>query len=172
MRNSYDENLSEHCMETAILTHALAIIGNELFNKNHNAGNMVTYALYHDSAEIMTGDFPTPVKYFSEEMKNNYNIIEENAINSMLDKLPASLRDTYKKIMLASDIPYESKKLVKAADKLCAYIKCVEEVKNGNTDFKDALNSTYNALQKYECDELKYFIENFLPAFGCTVDQL
>ncbi len=172
MRNSYDENLAEHSAEAAILTHALATIGNEIFHKHYDVGAAVTYALYHDAAEILTGDLPTPVKYFNKATKESYSVIEQSAIDSMLEKLPCELVSAYDDILRRTSLDPELKRLVKAADKLCAYIKCVEETKIGNADFSDALKTTYAVLQQYECEELSYFMEHFLPAFTATIDSL
>ena len=127
MRNTLPENLSEHAMEAAVLAHALALIGNEFFKKNYNPDRIATLALFHDVPEVYTGDLPTPVKYFDHNTRDSYQNIEDQAIASLLAKLPAPLRGTYKELFAGGSD--EEHRLVKAADKLCAYIKCVEEEK-------------------------------------------
>lgn len=169
MRNVNDENLSEHSAQVAMIAHALALIGNKLFGKNYDLGDITVAALYHDAAEVYTGDMPTPVKYFTPEMRSNYKAIEDNAVSALLAHLPGEFREDYKNIL---EYPEEYEKIVKAADKLCAYIKCIEEVKCGNTEFKKAKSSTLKSLKNMKCEELDYFMENFLPAFELTLDEM
>lgn len=169
MRNVNDENLSEHSAQVAMIAHALALIGNKFFGKNYDIGNITVAALYHDAAEVYTGDMPTPVKYFTPEMRSNYKAIEDNAVSALLAHLPREFREDYKNIL---EYPEEFEKIVKAADKLCAYIKCIEEVKCGNTEFKKAKSSTLKSLKNMKCEELDYFMENFLPAFELTLDEM
>jgi len=171
MRNYRTENLSEHSAETAMLAHSLALIGNQYFHKHYLVERVAVLALYHDLCEVFTGDLPTPVKYFNSEMRESYKKIEESAAQKLLLKLPDELRDEY------ADILNEHKEkdlhiLVKAADKLCAYIKCTEEVSNGNNEFKKALVATKKSLDQYPCEELQYFMEHFLPSFNLTLDEL
>ena len=169
MRNVNDENLAEHSAEVAMIAHSLALIGNKYFGKDYDLGNITIAALYHDAAEVYTGDMPTPVKYFTPEMRSNYKAIEDNALSVLLSHLPEDLRGDYKGIL---DYPEEYEKIVKSADKLCAYIKCIEEVKCGNTEFKKAKSSTLKALKSLKCEELDYFMEHFLPAFELTLDEM
>lgn len=169
MRNITDENLAEHSAETAMLAHALAVIGNEIYKKNYDENKIALFALYHDAAEIITGDLPTPVKYYSEEMRANYKEIEDNAEKMLLSHLPKEFSERYKEVFSgASD---NEKKLVKAADKLCALIKCIEEEKGGNREFTSAEKATRAALEKMDCPEADYFMETFLPAFSKTLDE-
>ena len=170
MRNMTDETLSEHSYEVSVLTHALCVIGNTYFNKNYDTGNAICVALYHDAQEVYTGDMPTPAKYYNDSMRENYAKIENNATNKLLSMLEPKLAFQYGKLLSCADP--EILKIVKAADKLSAYIKCVEECKCNNTEFKSAKESTYKAMQSYNCEELNYFIENYLPAFECDLDEL
>lgn len=169
MRNVNDENLAEHSAQTAMIAHTLAYIGNRYFGKSYDIGSITSAALYHDAAEVYTGDMPTPVKYFTAEMRSNYKNIEDNAISALLSHLPEELRDDYRNIL---EYPEEYEKIIKSADKLCAYIKCTEEVKCGNSEFKKAKSSTLKALKKLECPELDFFMEKFLPAFELTLDEM
>lgn len=169
MRNVNDENLAEHSAQVAMLAHALALIGNKYFGKNYNVGDIVTAALYHDASEVYTGDMPTPVKYFTPEMRENYKAIENNALDALLSHLPNDLKPDYREILCYSP---ELETLIKGADKLCAYIKCIEELKCSNTEFEKAKASTYNSLKAMNCPELDYFSEHFLPAFELTLDEM
>jgi len=170
MRNTSDENLSTHAYECSLITHMLCTIGNKLYNKNYNTEKAVLCALYHDVPEVLTGDLPTPVKYFNTLSKNSYKEVENNAINCILEKLPFELRDEYRPLIKNEDQDIE--KIVKIADKLCAYIKCQEELKCGNYEFKEAMISTKKALQSYDSDELKWFMDNMSEAFDKSLDQL
>ena len=140
MRNSRDESLAEHASETAILTHALCTIGNKYFAKDYDTERAVTLALFHDTTEVYTGDLPTPIKYFSSEMRDNYKMIEKNAQETLLSHLPEELRPDYNALLDSDDDPLH--RLVKAADKLAALIKCIEEEKSGNPEFSAAKTST------------------------------
>lgn len=170
MRSVTEENLAEHSAEAAILTHALASIGNCIFGKHYDVGKAVVLALFHDAPEVITGDLPTPVKYYSTKIRNSYAEIEENAVNLLLSKLPAELSEAYGPLFDGGEP--ELMKLVKAADKLCAYIKCVEEEKCGNTEFRLARIAVSETLASMECDELKWFREHLLPAFDKTLDEI
>ena len=170
MRNTMTENLSEHAMETAVLAHSLALIGNEIFGKQYDPDRIATLALFHDVPEVFTGDLPTPVKYFDTNSRESYQHIEEQAIENLLSKLPEPLRPTYRSIFEGGS--REEHLLVKAADKLTAYIKCVEEEKCGNSEFISAKASTARSLEKMQCEELSYFMEHLLPAFSMTIDEM
>ena len=169
MRNTTDENLSEHSAETAFVAHALALIGNKIYGKNYDANNIAVMALYHDAAEIYTGDLPTPVKYYSEEMRKNYKQIEAAAEKILISHLPDEFRDIYADII--SGASGEEKVLIKAADKICALIKCIEEGKSGNSEFASAEKATRASLEKMDCPEANYFMKEFLPAFLGTIDE-
>ena len=169
MRNTTDENLSEHSAETAFVAHALALIGNKIYGKNYDANAIAVTALYHDAAEIYTGDLPTPVKYYSEEMRKNYKQIEAAAEKILVSHLPEQFKGVYADIISGSS--GEEKVLIKAADKICALIKCIEEGKSGNREFASAEKSTREALEKMDCPEADYFMKEFLPAFLGTIDE-
>jgi len=173
MRNLRNENLTEHCAECAMLAHALAVIGNKYFGKTYDTEKAALCALYHDMSEIFTGDLPTPVKYFNESIRDSYKLIEKGAVEKALGKLPAELSDEYRSILDFED-DEELRMIVKSADKLCAYFKCVEEYKNGNTEFREALKTTEKSLFALaeKCSELDYFIKNFSKAFEKSLDEL
>ncbi len=170
MRNTAPENVQEHSHQVAVLAHALAVIRNEKFGGSVDAGAVAVAALYHDASEIITGDMPTPVKYFNPAIKNAYKEVEAVANEKLLDMLPAELRGAYEPVIRESDP--EIAELVKAADKLSAYIKCAEEVKAGNGEFREAAAQTMKALEQYELPEMRYFLETFLPSFHLTLDEL
>ena len=166
------ETLSEHCADTAILAHALAVIGNKIFGKNYDEDRVMTLAMYHDMCEVYTGDMPTPVKYSSIEMKNVYKEIERLSCEKILSKLPDVLRGEYEAILKPNEKDAEYEVLVKAADKLSALLKCIEEKHMGNPEFDSAYNSTIESINKNPCEELKYFMENFLDSFTLTLDEM
>lgn len=176
MRNAREENLSEHCLEVGILTHALCLIGNKKLNKKLSVDMAVLRALYHDAAEILTGDMPTPVKYRKEELKTAYKKVEKEAEERLLSTLPDYLEEEYRKVFFPEEeenAAYENK-LIKAADKLSALIKCEEELRSGNQEFATAAASTRKKIEEMaeELTELKIFMEDFLPAYGKTLDEL
>ncbi len=169
MRSNIAENLSEHSLETALIAGALANIGNQYFNKNYDSDKITVKALFHDAAEILTGDLPTPVKYYNDDIREAYGTVENYAERKIISLLPEELKQCYSGVF---EMSAEEKKLVKSADKLCAYIKCVQEVQSGNKEFSYALESTESAINDYDCEELKYFIEHFLNAFFQPLDNL
>lgn len=171
MRNTTEENLSEHANEVAVLTHALCEIGNTLFDRSYDCGKAVLLALYHDVPEVYTGDLPTPIKYFDNRSKESYSAVEECAIASLLDKIPEQLRHAYEPLFCCPDDTPE-RVLVKAADKLCAYIKCLEEEKCGNREFSSAKKATAASLEAMDLPELNWFMEHLLPTFTLTIDEM
>jgi len=171
MRNSYDENDLEHAAQTAILAHALAIIRNGVFSGGIDADKVSTLALYHDASEVITGDMATPIKYYNPEIEGAYKSIEHVALKKLLSMLPGELEDTYRPI-LCPDQTTEEWRIVKAADTLAAYLKCVEEIKAGNGEFRKAAESTLAKLHAYDMPEVEYFLENFAPSFALTLDEL
>lgn len=171
MRNISSESLSEHSAEVAVLAHALALIGNRMFGRSYNPDRVAAIALFHDVPEVITGDLPTPVKYFSPALKNDYRAIEQNAVSTLLSRLPEPLRRDYEEL-LGGGVDEDSRRLVKAADKLAAYIKCIEEEKGGNTEFRSAAASIKKTLEETACPELHYFMEECLPAFRMTLDEI
>lgn len=176
MRNSRPENLSEHSLEVSMIAHALCVIGNIRYNKNLNAEKAALIGLYHDASEIITGDMPTPVKYYNDELKNAYKQVEAIADTQLLHKLPDDLRPAYEEIFKAQDSADEKymRRLVKAADKLSALIKCIEEKNSGNSEFRTAEKSTLSSLDKLknELPEVSDFMRDFLEPYGKTLDEL
>ena len=170
MRNSFSENVQEHSHMVAVLAHALAVIRNEVFGGSVDAGAVAVAALYHDATEIITGDMPTPIKYYNPEIKNSYRAVERVAAEKLLSLLPPELTETYRPILAGGDAEVHA--LVKAADKLSAYIKCVEELKAGNLEFKRAAEQTYGALAEMRLPELDYFMAHCLDSFSMTLDEL
>ena len=170
MRNSFSENVQEHSHMVAVLAHALAVIRNERFGGHIDAGQVAVYALYHDATEILTGDMPTPVKYYNRDIKTSYQRVEQVAADRLLSLLPPELRDTYRPILHSEDTDIH--RVVKAADKLSAYIKCLEELKAGNLEFKRAAEQTRAALDSMELPELDYFMTHCLDSFSMTLDEL
>ena len=169
MRSSREENIMEHSWQVALFAHALAVIDTEICHNSPDISKTVLYALYHECSEVMTGDLPTPIKYFNGEMRGAYRRVEDLANSKLLSMLPQELSQDFAPVLLADANSYEYK-LVKAADKLSAYIKCVEELKAGNSEFKAAAEQTRQALLASPLPEVGYFMEHFLPAFGLTLD--
>ncbi len=170
MRNTAPENVQEHSHQTAVLAHALALIRNKRFGGHVDPGAAAAAALYHDASEILTGDMPTPIKYYSPSIRSAYREVEEEATRKLLEMLPPDLRESYAPVLEIPDP--ELRALVKAADKLSAYIKCVEEVKAGNGEFGDAARQTRAALEAFGLPEVDYFLETFMDSFSLTLDQL
>ena len=170
MRNTQSENIQEHSHMVAVLAHALAVIQNHYFDGQADPGAVAVAALYHDASEIITGDMPTPIKYDNPEIKAAYKAVERVAEQKLLSMLPEELRGEYEDIITIPDPEIQA--LVKAADKLSAYLKCVEELKAGNLEFKKAKEQTYAALLENQTPALKYFMEHFLEGFELTLDEL
>lgn len=170
MRNARSENIAEHSLEVAIITHLLCELKNRRFGGNIDTEKAVLAAIYHDIPEIITGDLPTPVKYYDPGIKSAYERVEEAAIEKLLDSVPDDLREVYREVLCESE-DNDIKMTVKAADKLSALIKCIEERKSGNTDFLEAERQTREALEKMELEEVRAFLEEFLPAYGLTLDE-
>ena len=170
MRNTAPENVQEHSHQVAVLAHALAVIRNEKFGGQTDPGKVAVAALYHDASEIITGDMPTPVKYYNPAIQEAYRQVEAVANEKLLGMLPAELRGTYGDILNEYDA--ETRRLVKAADKLSAHIKCLEEVKAGNGEFREAAAQTRRALEGYGLPEVEYFLSTFLDSFSLTLDEL
>ncbi|MBR5460359.1 MAG: 5'-deoxynucleotidase [Clostridia bacterium] len=169
MRNMFPENLSSHSWETAVLTHALALIGNRELSKSYDVERLVLFALYHDVSEILTGDLPTPVKYYNEDIKNAYKKIEQKAEERILSLLRDDFRSDFEKL---SALTPEEHKIVKSADKLCAYIKCLDELSASNREFVAAEKSIRESLDNSDCEEARYFIEHYLKAFEKPLDDI
>lgn len=171
MRNTREENLSEHSLEVAFIAHALGIINNEVFNGSINADRLAILGMYHDVTEIITGDMPTPVKYYNSEIRTAYKEVEKAAGQEILTGLPENIRKRYNNLLAESETEKELWIYVKAADKLSALIKCIEERKMGNTDFFKAEQSTLDSIKNMGIAEADYFIEHFIPAYSMTLDE-
>lgn len=171
MRNTFSENIQEHSHQVAVLAHALALIRRDILHlPTPDPDRCAVAALYHDASEILTGDLPTPIKYYNPEIKDAYKQVERIAGNRLLDMLPPALRSSYEHLVLEDDKELEP--FVKGADKLSAYIKCVEEQKAGNTEFDSAAELTMQTLKAMGREEMDWFIQNCLPAFSLNLDQL
>lgn len=170
MRNSLPENIQEHSHMVAVLAHALGIIRRDIFKLPCDPDKCAAAALYHDCSEILTGDLPTPIKYHSPKIMAAYKQVEQIANDKLLNTLPAELRQAFSGYMQEDDADVHD--IVKAADKLSAYIKCIEERKAGNNEFLSAEKQTRAKLDESDMPELKYFLENFIPAFELTLDEL
>ena len=172
MNSTRQENLSEHSLETAIIAHALAIIGNKRLGKSINADRIAVMAIFHDCSEIITGDMPTPVKYFNPEIKNAYKEIETTAGNRLVSMLPDDFKDDMDKIIKMNGAgDDELKKYVKAADKFSALIKCIEEIKMGNSEFSKAKEATEKSIHNMNMPENEVFEKEFLPSFYLSLDE-
>ncbi len=172
MRNSITENISEHSLEVSILAHALAIISNVRLGKQLNAEKAALIGIYHDATEIITGDMPTPIKYFNEDIQGAFKAVEQAAANRLLEMLPQDIRESYISLFNPEEEELYLWKLVKAADKLSALIKCIEERKAGNTEFLSAEQSITSILSSMELEEVTIFMKEFLPAYDQTLDEL
>lgn len=172
MFNTEQEDLMQHTAECAFLVHFLATIGNRCFEKQYDADKLAVCALFHDAPEVLTGDLPTPVKYYNDEMKTIYKQIEKNAADKLKNHLPQELRAYYAAYLHASELTPGEKKLLKCADKLCAYIKCIYELNAGNKEFQHAYAAIGKEIGAIQSDELQYFLVHCLPAFSLTLDDL
>ena len=171
MRNTFSENISEHSHMTAVLAHALALIRRDILKlPTPDPDRCAVAALYHDASEILTGDLPTPIKYYNPDIKEAYKQVERIAGNRLLDMLPPELRASYEHLVLEDEA--EVLPFVKAADKLCAHIKCLEEQKAGNTEFDTAAKQTWESMKSMNRPELNWFLDNCLSAFALNLDQL
>ena len=169
MRNSLPENIQEHSHMAAVIAHALAVIRRDVFDVPCDPNEYAAAALYHDCSEILTGDLPTPIKYHSEEISSAYKQVEAIACRKLLSTLPKELRPSFEPLLKGEDRLHD---LVKAADKISAYIKCIEERKAGNNEFLSAEKQTRKMLEESRLPEVKYFMDNFIPAFELTLDEL
>ncbi len=171
MRNSFSENIQEHSHQVAVLAHALALIRRDILGlTGPDPDKCAVAALYHDATEILTGDMPTPIKYYNPDIRGAYKQVEHIAGQRLLTMLPEELRKSYEPLVLEEDGSVSV--IVKAADKLSAYIKCIEEQKTGNTEFDSAAQQTMKSMQAMELPELDWFIAECLPAFALNLDQL
>jgi len=171
MRNNSVENVQEHSHMVAVIAHALGVIGRDIFGRSADPGNAAAAALFHDASEIFTGDLPTPIKYFDPDIMSSYKRVESVASGKLLSALPPEMRPAYEPL-LSPGCGDGVEELVKAADKLAAYIKCLEELKTGNLEFRLAAEQSRKKLAALEMPEVEYFIKHFIPAFELTLDEL
>lgn len=172
MRNSYPENLSEHSLEVGMIAHALALISNKKFGNNLNAERAAVIGMYHDCTEIITGDMPTPIKYYNKDTKAAYKNVERQAAEELLSLLPEYLREEYISVFFKDEEEDYIWKLVKAADRISAYIKCLEEEKTGNREFGNAKASVYEKLTQMDLPEVRVFFREFIEGYKKTLDEL
>jgi len=171
MRNSAVENVQEHSHMVAVIAHALAVIRRDVFGGAADPGAVAAAALFHDASEIFTGDLPTPIKYFDPDIMSAYKRVESIASHKLLAALPSQMRPAYEPL-LSHGGDEAAAQLVKAADKLAAYIKCLEELKTGNLEFRLAAEQSRKKLAVLDMPEAEYFIRHFVPAFELTLDEM
>ncbi len=171
MHSTFEENDMEHSMEVTVIAHAIALIGNKKFNKAYDINKVLTYAIYHECSEVITGDLPTPIKYFNRDIKTAYKDLELEACKKLLSSLDEELVPEYEKALIPDkDSPEWA--IVKCADRVAAYIKCIDEVNMGNKEFKKAHQSIGKDVKAIDIEEVKYFLDKMLPAFTKTLDEL
>lgn len=172
MRNSKVENISEHSLEVSMIAHVLAVISKRRLGNDINPEKVALIAMYHDSTEIITGDMPTPIKYANKEISKAFKNIEIMAARELIERLPDDLREDYEYIFLKKEEDDYLWRLVKAADKISALIKCIEEQKTGNTEFESAKKSILKELESMDLEEVSIFMDTFLPSYYKTLDEL
>lgn len=172
MRNIRTENVSEHSLQVAFVAHALVVIKNRLFGSNLNAEHIVLLAMYHDASEVLTGDMPTSIKYFNEQIAHEYKNIEKIAQLKLINMVPEALRNDYRVLIDEEYYRPEEKSLIKQADALCAYLKCLEEISAGNNEFTLAMARLEETFSKWHSPEMTYFKEVFIPSFGLSLDEI
>ena len=171
MKNAFPENIEGHSLQVAMISHALAVIKNEFFDGEVDAEKIALYAMYHDANEILTGDLPTPVKYYNPDIRDAYKKVEDISKEKLISMLPEKLREYYREIFFFENKGKECYYIVKAADRISAYIKCIEELKVGNMEFKEAAEAVRKSIEKMEYPEVAYFMEKFIPGFELTLDR-
>ncbi|PIJ51489.1 5'-deoxynucleotidase [Erwinia sp. OLTSP20] len=172
MRNVRTENVSEHSLQVAMVAHALAVIKNQKFGGNLNAERIAMLALYHDASEVLTGDLPTPVKYYNTRIAHEYKEIEKIARQKLIEMLPAELQDAYRTLLDDNLHSPEESAIVKQADALCAYLKCLEELSAGNNEFSLAKTRLEKTLRQRSSDEMNWFVTVFVPSFSLSLDEI
>lgn len=172
MRNTHTENIQEHSLQVAIIAHGLAVIKNTYFNGEINPERVAILAIFHDCNEIITGDMPTPIKYYNPQISRIYKDIEDISKEKIISMLPEEMADEYYSLFFKNPDDMECWKLVKAADRIAAYIKCIEEVKAGNNEFKKASEAILNTIDEMDQEEVKYFMKKFLPSFNLSLDEI
>ena len=172
MRNTQMENIQEHSLEVALISHALVLIKNEYFGGDLNPERAALYGMFHDTSEVFTGDMPTPVKHFSQETKETFHALEDRARERLLSMLPKELAPHYRPLLFFETLDAAYQPIIKAADKIAALIKCLEEEKSGNREFRLAGEEHLASLQQNPLPEVRHFIETFLPGYGLSLDEL
>ncbi|AJJ11266.1 HD domain protein [Yersinia rohdei] len=172
MRNVRTENVSEHSLQVAFVAHALAIIKNRKFNGNLNADRIALLAMYHDASEVITGDLPTPIKYYNPQIAHEYKKIEKVAQQKLIEMLPKELQHDFRCLLDEHYYSEEEKALVKQADALCAYLKCLEELSAGNNEFIQAKARLEKTLSMRQSPEMDYFMQVFVPSFSLSLDEI
>jgi 5'-deoxynucleotidase len=171
MRNTQQENIQEHSLQVAMVAHGLALIRNRMFGGKVDPARVASIAMFHDVGEVITGDLATPIKYFNPSIKAAYGEIDVIARRKLLDMVPEELREDYEKLLFADEATVEWK-LVKAADRICAYVKCLEELKAGNREFAKAEKTIKRAIDKIDMPEVEFFMKRFVPSYVLTLDEL
>lgn len=172
MRNAFPETIEGHSLQVAMIAHALAVIANKRYQGKIQPEKAALYGMFHDTSEILTGDMPTPIKYYNQDIREAYKEIEDGAKERLLKLLPEELQEEYREILFFDNYCKECYAVVKAADKISAYMKCMEELKAGNTEFQEAALTLRNAILAMNRPEINYFMETFLPGFALTLDEL
>jgi 5'-deoxynucleotidase len=172
MHNTHPENIQEHSLRVALIAHALAIIRNRVFGGQVDPERTAALALYHDATEVLTGDLPAPIKYFNPEIQRASKNVEAAAAQRLFEMLPPELREDYEAFFFSPEADRELQGLVKAADKLCAYMKCLEELSAGNREFSQAEKALRGSVEALGLPEVSYFLETFIPSFRLTLDEL
>ena len=172
MHNTYPENIQEHSLRVAMIAHTLGVIRNRLFQGRANPERAAALALFHDASEVLTGDLPTPVKYFNPDIRIAYHSIETVANRKLLDMVPVELQEDYRALFLGEEADRQHRDLVKAADRLAAYIKCLEELAAGNHEFSKAEKALRASVEALPLPEVRYFLDTFVPSFKLTLDEL
>ncbi|MBI0005591.1 5'-deoxynucleotidase [Gilliamella sp. W8126] len=172
MRNVRTENVSEHSLQVAFVAHALAIIKNKRFNGNVNPERIALLAMYHDASEVLTGDLPTPTKYYNPQITSEYKKIEKIAQNKLINMLPKELQDDFRSLIDDDYYNESEKNIVKQADALCAYLKTIEELSAGNNEFKLAEQRLKKTLSERNSPEMDYFLDIFVPSFSLSLDEI
>jgi len=172
MRQNVEEDLAQHTSEVALMAHTLCLLANNKFGKTVDCEKVAVAALYHDVSEILTGDMPTPVKYNNPQIMAAYKAVEKHAVNKLLETSHPDIRDSLRPYLTQDSLTEYEKKLLKAADKICALTKCIEELQSGNKEFESAYKTTYQSLVEMDMEEINFFIENMLAGFSLCLDEL
>ncbi len=172
MRQNVEEDLAQHTSEVALMAHTLCLLANNKFGKAVDCEKVAVAALYHDVSEILTGDMPTPVKYNNPQIMAAYKAVEKHAVNKLLETSHPDIRDSLRPYLTQDSLTEYEKKLLKAADKICALTKCIEELQSGNKEFESAYKTTYQSLVEMNMEEINFFIENMLAGFSLCLDEL